>query len=53
MSDIDFENFDNLDFEAASKKVSQSLVQRDKQDAQYIKTLQEGGDECAGGACII
>lgn len=53
MSDMDYENLDKLDLEAVREKVSLSMAQKDEQDAQYIKTLQEGGDECAGGACEI
>ncbi|WP_337841660.1 hypothetical protein [Rheinheimera sp.] len=63
MSDFDFD-LDHLDFDAAEQKTNaeqhkqqqaQLAEQHKQQQAQLaeLAELQDGGDDCAGGACKI
>ena len=52
MSDFDFD-LDHLDFDAAEHKSKADQDKQQQAQLAELAELQDGGDDCAGGACKI
>ena len=54
MSDIDFDAFDQLDFEQAEKTLNENQQARQAaEDKKIAVLLNDDPNDCSGGACKI
>jgi len=53
MSDLDFDAFDEIDFDSVEASVAKKQAIKDEQEKEEIETLREGANDCSSGSCTI
>lgn len=53
MSDLDFDAFDNIDFDSVEASVAKKQAEKDEKEKEEIESLREGANDCTGGSCTI
>ncbi len=51
MSDLDFDAFDNIDFDSVEESVAKKQAIKDKKEQEEVEALREGANDCLSGSC--